>query len=66
MVTINSDSGIPIGSTVARHAELIGKSTDDKPTALNGAPIPENSLFLELDTLNLFYLENGTWVQCGS
>lgn len=66
MVTINADSGIPIGSTVARHAELIGKSTDNKPVTLYGAPIPENSLFLELDTLTLFYFENGTWVQCGS
>lgn len=55
-VTVESKSYI-IGSQNADF-ELKGLSTDEKPTEINGIAVHQNSLFLELDTGDFYYLKS--------
>lgn len=41
--------------------EYMGQSTDEKPTEGVGV----NSLFLELDTLDIYYFNGEEWAKCG-
>ena len=43
--------------------ELRGLSTDEKPTKMNGATIDNGSIFIEIDTGNIFMydLDSETW-----
>lgn len=41
--------------------EYVGLSTDEKPTEGVGV----NSLFLELDTLDIYYFNGEEWAKCG-
>lgn len=45
--------------------ELKGLSTDVKPTTINGNRVGVNSLFLELDTLKVYYFDGQTWKEAG-
>lgn len=42
-------------------AELLGSSTDDKPT-----DVPVNTLFTELDTNTVYYFDGEEWQTVGS
>ena len=44
-------------------AELRGLSTDEKPTEINRKKIDNGSIFIEIDTGNIFFydLENEEW-----
>ncbi len=44
-------------------AELRGLSTDTKPTEISGKKIDNGSIFIEIDTGNIFFydLENQEW-----
>ncbi len=42
-------------------ADLLGLSTDTKPTA----DIATNTLFLELDTGDFYYFDGTTWAKVG-
>lgn len=44
------------GSEVSKHAEIWGNSTETKPI---GDGIDKNDLYIELDTGNVFYYNNG-------
>ena len=61
MVTVKNMKG-----EVTAEMELVGLSTDTKPTgSFSGAKIAENSVFLELDTGDLYYLTDGIWEKMG-
>jgi hypothetical protein len=49
--------------------EILGKSTDQKPTVANGAeePVPDMSIFVELDTGDGYYYTKSTdtWAAIG-
>ena len=48
------------------HMELIGLSTDTKPTnKWQGQRIEKNSLFLELNTGDLYYYTGSSWAKVG-
>lgn len=46
------------------NVELMGLSTDDKPTELGDSLIDNGSMFVEMDTQKLFFydLENEEWI----
>ena len=47
-------------------AQFVGLSTDEKPTALPGYTDDlKYSLFLELDTLDIYYFNGEEWAKCG-
>lgn len=48
------------GSTESKHAEILGYSTDTKPTNVN-----LNDIFVELDTGDAYAWNGSTWVQIG-
>ncbi len=48
------------GSSESKHAEILGYSTDTKPTDVN-----LNDIFVELDTGNAYSWNGSTWVQIG-
>ena len=48
------------GSSESKHAEILGKSTDTKPT---DAKI--NDMFIELDTGDAYYWDGLTWQVIG-
>lgn len=50
----------------AAQFELAGLSSDTKPTEIEGFPVGDNSLFLELDTGDFYYFTNGSWTKVGS
>lgn len=45
----------------SKNRELVGLSTDEKPTNVG-----ENMLFLELDTGNFYYFDGTAWLEIGS
>ena len=61
MVTVNEFVGISVDSGVEkREYEFKGLSTDSKPTECS-----PNSLFLELDTGDLYYFTGAAWSKVG-
>lgn len=46
--------------------EFKGLSTDTKPTVWKGSVIAENSLFLEVDTGDVYYFDGSSWAQVGA
>lgn len=50
------------GSEASKHAEIWGDSTQSKPI---GDGIMENDLFIERNTGNVFYYDNGEWKPFG-
>lgn len=48
------------GSSESKHAEILGKSTDTKPTNAN-----INDMFIELDTGDAYYWDGLTWQVIG-
>ena len=55
MITYNDNRG-------TGEVELKGLSTDTKPTE----GIAVNSLFVELDTLDIYYFDGETWKKAGA
>lgn len=45
--------------------EFKGLSTDSKPTSWKGSTIANNSLFLELDTGDVYYFNGSAWAKVG-
>ena len=63
MVTVNK---IEAKNTGTADMELKGISGDTKPTgSFSGFKIAENSVFLELDTLDLYYYTGSGWTKAG-
>ena len=63
MITVNGMMGREGGTT---EFELKGLSTDEKPTdEVNGRKIGVNSVFLELDTGDLYYFTGAAWAKVG-
>ncbi len=56
MMTIDKIGGL----VESKHAEIFGSSKDVKP--LN---VENNDLFIELDTTDVYYFDNGTWKKMG-
>ena len=48
------------GETTSKHAEILGVSTDTKPT-----DVDINDMFIELDTGNAYYFNGSTWEVIG-
>lgn len=48
------------GNTESKHAEILGKSTDTKPTDAN-----INDMFIELDTGDAYYWDGLSWQVIG-
>lgn len=48
------------GSSESKHAEILGKSTDIKPTNAN-----INDMFIELDTGDAYYWDGLAWQAIG-
>ena len=48
------------GSSESKHAEILGKSTDTKPTDAN-----INDMFIELDTGEAYYWDGLSWQVIG-
>lgn len=48
------------GSSESKHAEILGKSTDIKPTNAN-----INDIFVELDTGDAYFWDGLVWQQIG-
>ena len=46
--------------------ELKGLSTDTKPTKAEGMNIGNNSLFLEVDTGDVYYFDGSAWQKVGA
>lgn len=55
-----SNLGFPVGENGNR-MDYMGLSTDTKPTE----GIAVNSLFLELDTGDMYYFDGSTWAKVG-
>ncbi len=63
MVTVNNKTANNTGTAAF---ELLGLSTDVKPTGkFSGYTVGENSVYLELDTGDLFYFTEGEWIKIG-
>ena len=62
MVTINKDVLLENSGAYQHDYELKGLSTDSKPTA----NIYPNSLFLELDTGDVYYWSGTEWAKVGA
>lgn len=45
--------------------DFMGLSTDTKPTNSEQFPMDINSLFLELDTGDVYYFTGSTWAKVG-
>lgn len=45
--------------------DFMGLSTDAKPTNSEQFPMDTNSLFLELDTGDIYYFTGSTWAKVG-
>lgn len=48
------------GSSESKHAEILGKSTDTKPT-----DVDINDMFIELDTGDAYYWDGSQWQLIG-
>lgn len=57
-ITIHSISNVD--GDAEKTYEFCGLSSDSKPTEIDGKPIEANSLFLELDTKDFYYLATQT------
>ena len=58
---------VAAGATGATRMELVGISTDEKPTdTFEGAEIGVCSLFLELDTGDVYWFDGTTWRKVGA
>lgn len=64
-ITIHSISNVD--GDAEKTYEFCGLSTDSKPTEVDGKDIEVNSLFLELDTGDFYYLASSYdgWVKVG-
>ena len=64
MVTIYSVKNSNIGGDGKFLVEYRGLSTDDKPTTVNGGEIENGSVFLEIDTQDIYIYdkENSSWL----
>ncbi len=63
MVTVNNKTANNTGTAAF---ELLGLSTDTKPTGkFSGYTVGENSVYLELDTGDLYYFTGGAWAKVG-
>ena len=63
MVTVSSQKAKNTGTALF---ELVGLSGDTKPTgAFSGYQIAVNSIFLELDTMDLYYFTGTAWAKAG-
>lgn len=53
------------GSIEPRSADMIGLSTDEKPTGTSAKNIPNGTLFIEMDTATGFFYdkENDVWIE---
>jgi hypothetical protein len=61
MVTVNKITGVGEADM-----ELKGLSTDSKPTGeFSGQKIAVNSLFMELDTGDVYYYTGSDWAKVG-
>ena len=60
MITINRPKK-PINGNESYDFELKGLSTDEKPIAVDGYAVGENSIFFEVDTGNFYYFSAGEW-----
>ena len=57
---------VAAGATGATRMELLGESTDTKPTeSFEGVAIGYGSLFLELDTGDIYWFNGTAWAQLG-
>lgn len=45
----------------SKHVELMGLSTDEKPT-----DVSVNSLFIELNTGDIYYFDGSAWAKVGA
>ena len=62
MVTLNRVGG----TDIERSSEFYGKSTDTKPTVdKNGQPLVNGSVFVEIDTSEVYFYDEATqtWLQ---
>ena len=63
MVSVSSKKAENTGTALF---ELVGLSGDAKPTGtFSGYNIAPNSVFLELDTLDLYYYTGSGWTKAG-
>lgn len=63
-ITVNSMIGENTGTA---EFEFKGLSTDSKPTGeVNGKKVGVNSLFLELDTGDMYYFDGSDWNEVGA
>ena len=63
MVTVKNVLGENAGTA---EFDFAGLSTDDKPTGkVNGRKVGVNSLFLELDTADVYYFTGSAWAKVG-
>lgn len=64
MVTIYNIKKADIKGDGKFLVELMGLSTDEKPTSINGGTIENGSIFIEMDTQDIYMydLENTSWV----
>ena len=63
MVTVSNKTAQNTGTALF---ELVGASGDTKPVGkFSGYNIAENSVFLELDTMDLYYYSGGSWKKAG-
>lgn len=64
MITVHSMKKVTDGGE-PYDFELIGLSTDTKPSTINGYEIGVNSHFLEADTGDFYYFSSGSWAKVG-
>lgn len=64
MVTVNKKIAANTGTATF---ELLGLSTDQKPTGtFSGYRVSDNSVYMELDTGDIYYFDEGEWQKMGT
>lgn len=53
------------GSSESKHAEILGKSTDIKPTNIDNPKLKVNDMFIELDTGDAYFWDGSAWQVVG-
>lgn len=53
------------GSSESKHAEILGKSTDTKPTNIDNPKLKVNDMFIELDTGDAYFWDGSAWQVIG-
>ncbi len=68
MVSIYKVEKSKLGNGGKFLVELRGLSTDEKPSTINGGTILNGSVFIEIDTQDIYFFdeENTTWVNPSS